>query len=168
VPVVALAAVLAALCGNKVLSPQHLLWILPLVALSLVGRAVLPRIGAVLLLAAMVLTQVEFPAMYFRQIRLEATPLLVICARNVLLAAAFVVTVVAVWRLRREDESVAAASADTVAHADRQHGFGPEAIEREAETVSEVRPRQQSSSGGCGPACTDPLLGCSTRGARPH
>ena len=139
-PLVALAAVLAALCGNKVLSPQHLLWILPLVALSLVGRAVLPRIGAALLMAAMVLTQVEFPAMYFRQIHLDATPLLVICARNVLLVAAFVVTVVAVWRLSREDEPVATAAADILGSPDRLHGLGREASESTAKAVSEVRP----------------------------
>jgi hypothetical protein len=90
----------------------------------------------------MVLTQVEFPAMYFRQIRLEATPLLVISARNVLLAAAFVVTVVAVWRLSREDEPVASAAADILRPPDRLRGFRREAIERKAEAVSEVSPGQ--------------------------
>jgi hypothetical protein len=107
-PTVALAAVLAALCGNKVLSPQHLLWVLPLVALCLVSRGVLPKVGAVLTMGAMVLTQVEFPAMYFRQIDLDSTPLLVISARNALLVAAFVVIVIAVARLRQESQAVAA------------------------------------------------------------
>jgi Glycosyltransferase family 87 len=107
VPVAALAAILAALCGNKVLSPQHLLWILPLVALCLVGSELLPRIAAILLLCAMVLTQVEFPGMYFRQIRLDPTPLVVISARNALLVAAFALTVIAVWRLRSADCAVA-------------------------------------------------------------
>lgn len=107
VPVAALAAILATLLGNKVLSPQHLLWILPLVALCLVGRELLPRIAAVLLLGAMALTQVEFPGMYFRQIRLDATPLAVISARNLLLVAAFVLTVTAVWRLRPAEPAAA-------------------------------------------------------------
>ena len=109
VPVAALAAILATMLGNKVLSPQHLLWILPLVALCLAGRELLPRVAAVLLVGAMALTQVEFPGMYFRQIRLDATPLLVISARNVLLVAAFALTVTAVWRLRPAAPAVAPA-----------------------------------------------------------
>jgi hypothetical protein len=109
VPAAALAAILATLLGNKVLSPQHLLWILPLVALCLVGREVLPRIAAALLLLAMVLTQVEFPGMYERQIRLDPAPLLVISARNVLLVAAFALMVAGLWRLRRQEPGVASA-----------------------------------------------------------
>ena len=58
---------------------------------------------AILLLVALALTQVEYPAMYFRQIRLDPVPLAVIAARNALLVAAFVIAVVAVWRLRRGD-----------------------------------------------------------------
>jgi uncharacterized membrane protein len=103
IPVAALAAILATLCGNKVLSPQHLLWILPLVALCLVGRARLPRIAGVLILCACVLTQIEYPGMYWRQVALDTTPLLVIAARNGLLVAAFVVAVIAVWRSRGAD-----------------------------------------------------------------
>ena len=103
VPLAVLAAILAALCGNKVLSPQHLFWILPLVALCLASRELLPKIAAGLLLCAMALTQVEFPGMYYRQIRLDPTPLLVISARNALLVAAFALAVTAVWRLRSAD-----------------------------------------------------------------
>ena len=100
IPVAALAAILAAVCGNKVLSPQHLLWILPLVALCLVSRELLSRMAAILLLCAMVLTQVEFPGMYYRQVHLDPAPLMVISARNALLLAGFALTVAAVWRLR--------------------------------------------------------------------
>lgn len=102
-PVAFLAAMLATLIGNKVLSPQHLLWVLPLVALCLVGRQRLGKAAGALLLVALALTQVEYPAMYFRQIRLDPVPLAVIAARNALLVAAFVIAVVAVWRLRRGD-----------------------------------------------------------------
>ena len=112
IPVAALAAILAALCGNKVLSPQHILWILPLVALCLVSRELLARIAAVLLLCAMVLTQVEFPGMYYRQIDLDPAPLVVIAARNALLLAAFALTVAAVWRLRSPVPAAAAVPLD--------------------------------------------------------
>jgi len=103
ISVAALAAVLAALCGNKVLSPQHLLWLLPLVALCLVSRPLLPKIAASLVLCACVLTQIEYPAMYWQQVALDTAPILVIAARNALLVAAFVVTVISVWRLRVTD-----------------------------------------------------------------
>jgi hypothetical protein len=115
VPVAALAAILAALCGNKVLSPQHLLWTLPLVALCLAGRELLPRIAALLMLCAMVLTQVEFPGMYQGQIRLDPAPLVVIATRNALLVAAFVVTVVAVWKLRSAEAAAVAPQVDPAA-----------------------------------------------------
>ena len=46
----ALALLLAFLCGNKVLSPQHLLWVLPLVALCTVARPVAHRIVGALML----------------------------------------------------------------------------------------------------------------------
>jgi len=100
VPLVALAALVATLCGNKVLSPQHLLWLLPLVALCLVGRAALPRVSALLVLGAMVLTQVEYPGMYFRQMKLDPVPLAVIAARNAFLVAAFVVAAIAIFKLK--------------------------------------------------------------------
>jgi hypothetical protein len=100
VPVAAMAIVLAALCGNKVLSPQHLLWILPLVALCLVSRPALPKLAGALVLCACVLTQIEYPGMYWQQVALDSIPLLVIAARNAVLVAAFGVSVLAVWRLR--------------------------------------------------------------------
>jgi len=112
IPVAALAVVLAALCGNKVLSPQHLLWILPLVALCLVGRPLLPKVAAGLLLCAFVLTQIEYPGMYWRQVDLDPTPLLVIAARNALMVAALVVTVIAVWKLRPAEPAVRGTASD--------------------------------------------------------
>jgi hypothetical protein len=103
VPVAALAAVLAALCGNKVLSPQHLLWILPLVALCLVGRPTLPKVAGGIVLLACVLTQVEYPGMYWQEVALDTAPLLVIAARNALLVAALVLSVVSLWGLRKPE-----------------------------------------------------------------
>jgi hypothetical protein len=100
IPPAVLACLLASLCGNKVLSPQHLLWILPLVALCLAGRERSPRVAGVLLLGAMVLTQVEYPWMYYQQVDLRTGALLVIVARNLLLAGAFVVLWSHLWRLR--------------------------------------------------------------------
>jgi hypothetical protein len=96
----ALAVLLAVLCGNKVLSPQHLLWILPLVALCIVTRSALQRTVGVLMLIAVAITQAEFPAYYHHLRQMDAVPVLLIAARNLLLAAAFVVAVASLWRAR--------------------------------------------------------------------
>jgi hypothetical protein len=95
----ALAVLLAFMCGNKVLSPQHVLWILPLVALCLVARPASHRVAGVVTLVAVALTQVEFPAMYDEIRTLDSLPLLIVSARNVLLLAAFVIVVVSLWRV---------------------------------------------------------------------
>jgi hypothetical protein len=110
IPLAAIAIVLATLCGNKVLSPQHLLWILPLVALALVSRPSLHKVAGGLVLCACILTQIEYPGMYWQQVALEPTPLLVIAARNALLVTAFGVAVVAVWRLPRAEMAEAPSS----------------------------------------------------------
>ena len=106
----ALAVLLALLCGNKVLSPQHLLWVLPPVALCIVARPVAQRTVGVLMLAAVALTQAEFPAYYHQLQRLEAVPIAIIAVRNALLAAAFALAVLTLWRAARAG-SVEAATA---------------------------------------------------------
>ena len=103
IPVTMLAAILATMMGNKVLSPQHLLWVLPLVALCLVGRQRTSKAAGALMLVALVLTQIEYPQMYFRQMHLDPVPLAIIAARNAVLVAAFVLAVITLWRLRRSD-----------------------------------------------------------------
>lgn len=111
VALAALTVLLALLCGNKVLSPQHLLWVLPLVALCTVARPVSQRIVGVLMLVALALTQVEFPAFYYQLQRLEAAPIAVITVRNALLGAAFVAAVLALWRAGRAGSVEAAEDA---------------------------------------------------------
>jgi len=109
VPVTVLAVMLATIVGNKVLSPQYLLWVLPLVALCLVGRSRLSKIAGALMMLALVLTLVEIPDLYMDLTSRYPEPQLVIAARNAALVAAFVVAVVAVWRLRGNDLESAAA-----------------------------------------------------------
>ena len=95
----ALATMLAFMCGNKVLSPQHMLWVLPLVALCLVARPRSQRLIGVVMLAAIALTQVEFPGMYHETADLQSLPLFVIAVRNVLLLTALILGVVSMWRV---------------------------------------------------------------------
>ncbi len=101
IPVTVLACMLATMVGNKVLSPQHLLWVLPLVALCLVGRQLLSKIAGGLMLGALVITHIEIPHLFMQLPSHYPLPQLVVVSRNAVLVAAFVVAVVAVWRLRR-------------------------------------------------------------------
>ena len=88
------AAVLAYLILGKVLSPQYLIWLVPLVAL-LSNRVRLP--AACLLAAALVLTQVYFQFRYHEIVHLE--PLTwVLVARDLVLLALLVLVTAAVGK----------------------------------------------------------------------
>jgi hypothetical protein len=89
---VCVAAALAYLVLGRVLSPQYLIWIVPLVAL-LAGRARLP--AAALLLTALVLTQVYFQFRYHEIVDLERLTWVLI-ARNIVLFLLLAVVTVAV------------------------------------------------------------------------
>ena len=81
------AAVAAFVVWGKVLSPQFLVWLLPLVPL-VGGGAGLAAAG--LLGATLVLTQLWFPFRYWDVVALES-PIWLVLARNVLLVALFAV-----------------------------------------------------------------------------
>jgi uncharacterized membrane protein len=92
------AAVAVWILFGKVLSPQYLLWLLPLVAL-VVGRS-LPKLTLpAVLVAALGLTQAVYPGRYEELVRLDKLPIVLLLARNVLLVALAVALVV---RLQRE------------------------------------------------------------------
>ena len=101
VPVAVLALMIATMCGNKVLSPQHLIWVLPVVALALVATRWALRVPAILMFVAMILTQVEFPGMYWDIIALKPSAIVVIALRNLTLVAVLVTSLVALWQLER-------------------------------------------------------------------
>ena len=85
------AAVCAFVAFGKVLSPQFLIWLIPVVPLVR-GRRGLS--ASVLLLAALVLTQVWFPFRYFRlALHFEAGLSWVLLARDLLLVALALVLV---------------------------------------------------------------------------
>lgn len=77
-----LAALLAFVALGKVLSPQFLVWIAPFAAVSAA------RMPAVLALAALPLTQVEFPARYFDLVAGDPGVVGLVGVRNALLLAA--------------------------------------------------------------------------------
>jgi hypothetical protein len=85
-----LAATIAFALFGKVLSPQFVIWALPLGALAFAWRshALAAAIGA-----AAVLTQIEFPAHYFDVVAREPLALALVAVRNAALLAAVVFAV---------------------------------------------------------------------------
>ena len=97
----AAASVVAFVAFAKVLSPQFLIWLVPVVPL------VLGRIGVIaagLLAVALVTTQLFFPYRYWAVVALENDAWLVV-VRNALLIALFAVLLVAIRREREEPRS---------------------------------------------------------------
>ena len=82
--VAALATGVAYAVLGKVLSPQYLIWTVPLGALALAwGERALAAATA----AAIVLTQLEFPARYFDVVHRDAGAVALVVARNLVLLA---------------------------------------------------------------------------------
>ena len=77
-----LVATVAFACLGKVLSPQFLIWVVPLVALALAWRM---HVLAAAAAAATLLTLLEFPAHYADVVAREPAWLTLVAARNLLL-----------------------------------------------------------------------------------
>jgi hypothetical protein len=92
------AAVAAFIALGKVLSPQFLIWLLPLVP-AVAGAGGLAACGV--LLIAMVTTQLWFPFRYWDVVALEPVGWLVV-VRNFLLVALYAILLVALSRRGRE------------------------------------------------------------------
>ena len=90
-----LGAVAAFAAFGKVLSPQYLVWVLPLAALAL-GWRMYALFGA--LAAATLLTFAEFPARYFDLVDGDPGALALVACRDALLVAALVACVRALAR----------------------------------------------------------------------
>ena len=98
----AAAAVAAFICLGKVLSPQFLIWLVPLVPLVAGGWG----LGASgLLLVALVLTHLWFPARYWDLVDLDGVPAWLLVGRNAALLALVVVLTVAIRRVRGSPRS---------------------------------------------------------------
>jgi hypothetical protein len=100
VPIAALALVLAPMAFGKVLSPQFLVWTFPAAALVFAERRVL---GATLV-SILLLTQLEFPALYWNVVELQAPALVLVAIRNAALVAAFALATVHLARLPASTE----------------------------------------------------------------
>jgi Glycosyltransferase family 87 len=95
-----LAAVTAFAALGKVLSPQFVIWVLPLGALAFAWRL---HALALAVLAAAVLTQVEFPAHYFDVVAREPLAIALVALRDLVLLAVLVLSIRAL-RLERHEQ----------------------------------------------------------------
>jgi glycosyl transferase family 87 len=95
-----LAAVAAFAALGKVLSPQYMLWLVPLGALAFAWRL---HALAAATAAAVVLTQLEFPARYFDLVDREPFPVTVVALRNLVLLAVVVLALRALRSARHEE-----------------------------------------------------------------
>jgi 4-amino-4-deoxy-L-arabinose transferase-like glycosyltransferase len=95
----ALIAVLAFAALGKVLSPQYLLWLMPLAALAFAWRlhALAAALGA-----AAVLTQLEFPARYFDLVAREPVAVALVALRNIALLTALALALRELVRSRQQ------------------------------------------------------------------
>ena len=98
--IASLAACVGFALLGKVLSPQFLIWLVPLGALAFAWR--LHALAAAVAFAA-VLTQIEFPAHYFDVVAREPLAIALVAIRNLALLAVIVLSVRAL-QLRRHEE----------------------------------------------------------------
>jgi len=102
-----LGAVIATAAFASVLSPQFLIWTVPLLALACAWRM---RALAATLSAALVLTQIEFPSRYFDLVDREPFPVELVAVRDLVLIAAVGLVVLALLGPRRQLSTAAARS----------------------------------------------------------
>jgi Glycosyltransferase family 87 len=95
-----LTAVAAFAALGKVLSPQYMLWLVPLGALAFAWRL---HALATAVAAAAVLTQIEFPARYFDLVDREPFPIAVVALRNLVLLAVLLLALRALSSARQQD-----------------------------------------------------------------
>lgn len=96
VPTAALALVLIFVCTSKVLSPQFLIWSLPLLALVIANGTAKTRMAGCLLACAILSTQMIFPARYWDLVAMHTAPIVILAVRNLLLLSTGVLLAVAI------------------------------------------------------------------------
>jgi hypothetical protein len=92
------SAIVAFVVFGKVLSPQYLIWLIPVLAL-LAGRGAWRMVA--ILLAAMLLTSVDTGATYFRLVKGDPLAVCLVAVRNLLLVG----LLGALWREVNEPPS---------------------------------------------------------------
>ncbi|WP_232247728.1 glycosyltransferase 87 family protein [Kitasatospora azatica] len=93
----ALAALLIFTVTSRVISPQYMIWLVGLAAVCLTVRGSSQRPVAVMILIATVLTTIEFPMIFGEIVNSQPWGVAVLSGRNLLLAAATIVSCRRLW-----------------------------------------------------------------------
>ena len=173
-PLAALACVLAFTACNKVLSPQYMCWTFPLVALVVVGRAGYQRLDRHPHAGRDRPHPGRVPRPVLAMVALEPGPVAVVVMRNVVLVAAAIAAVVALWKLpadgrrrasrRPHDDAASAGEArrwlDPARPPDAGLSLLParEPSRRRARTAARFSGRARIAYHDCGPAAARPAL----------
>lgn len=104
-PPLALAFVLALVVTNKVGSPQYLSWLVPPLVVALVLQRSRWTATAGVVLAVSVLTNLIYPGTYDGLLRVEAVPVVILTARNLLLVVLLVWAIARLARVRTPDRA---------------------------------------------------------------
>ncbi|MEU2228500.1 glycosyltransferase family 87 protein [Streptomyces sp. NPDC018347] len=115
----ALSAVLLFTVTSRVISPQYMIWLIGLAAVCLTSRQTGQRPVAVLVLAASALSTVVYPMCYREVIDGSWAGCLLMLARNGVLTAAAVLSLVRLWRGARPPARTAVPATQSRAGADR-------------------------------------------------
>ena len=94
----ALAALLLFTVTSRVISPQYLVWLIGTAAVCLTSARTTQRPAAWLITGATVLTYLEFPLLFGQLAEFRPLGVTVLCARDLLLAAASAVSCRGLWR----------------------------------------------------------------------
>jgi len=94
----AFAAVLLFTATSRVISPQYMLWLVGLAAVCLVSRTSRMTVPALLVLAATLVTVLEFPVWFAHVVASDPVGVLVLLVRNGLLVGATLLACRALWR----------------------------------------------------------------------
>ncbi|WP_189930137.1 glycosyltransferase family 87 protein [Streptomyces sulfonofaciens] len=94
----AFTAVLLFTTTSRVISPQYMVWLVGLAAVCLLRRTGPMRAPALMVLAATLVTTLEFPVWFGHVVAGDALGITLLCVRNGLLVAASVTAGVLLWR----------------------------------------------------------------------
>jgi hypothetical protein len=157
-----LVATMLMIVTSRVISPQYMIWLLATASFCLLFKDSSQRRSAVVLLACMPLTQLEFPFGFIGLIYYHTSPFLVLALRDLLLVVAAVVGFVDLWRGTVEGRLLTLEPLRGLWH--RKSAAGTDAeIEAEIDAAIEAEPGTEPESADSAPATEPTLLSGSER-----
>jgi hypothetical protein len=102
---VGLTATMVFVAISRVLSPQYMIWLVGMSAACMAFKGSRQGLTVALILAATAVSQVLYPFNFDQLVRGDTFPILLVVVRNILLMAATVTSIVAIWPRRSVEAS---------------------------------------------------------------